>query len=235
MSHEIETMAYAGELPWHGLGVEVSNELTPMMMLEKAGLDWSVDEVPSFVEHDGRQIPTGQKSLVRSSDSKILTNVGSGWHPVQNHEAFEFFNEFVMSGDMEMHTAGSLKGGQMVWALAKVKESFDIFGDDKIESFLLFSNPHQYGKALNVKFTPIRVVCNNTLTLSLEQESAKGAKLNHRVAFDADSVKDTLGLAHEKFAMYKEMALHLGSKRTTAESLIQYYNDVFPSTSRKQG
>ena len=212
MSHEIETMAYAGELPWHGLGVEVSNELTPMMMLEKAGLDWSVDEVPSFVEH-----------------------VGSGWHPVQNHEAFEFFNEFVMSGDMEMHTAGSLKGGQMVWALAKVKESFDIFGDDKIESFLLFSNPHQYGKALNVKFTPIRVVCNNTLTLSLEQESAKGAKLNHRVAFDADSVKDTLGLAHEKFAMYKEMALHLGSKRTTAESLIQYYNDVFPSTSRKQG
>ena len=96
MSHEIETMAYAGELPWHGLGVEVSNELTPMMMLEKAGLDWSVDEVPSFVEHDGRQIPTGQKSLVRSSDSKILTNVGSGWHPVQNHEAFEFFNEFVI-------------------------------------------------------------------------------------------------------------------------------------------
>ena len=140
-----------------------------------------------------------------------------------------------MSGDMEMHTAGSLKGGQMVWALAKVKESFDIFGDDKVESFLLFSNPHQYGKAIDVKFTPIRVVCNNTLTLSLEQESTRGTKLNHRVAFDADSVKDTLGLAHEKFAMYKEMALHLGSKRTTAESLIQYYNDVFPSTSRKQG
>ena len=243
MSHEVETMAYAGELPWHGLGVSVSNELTPMMMLEKAGLDWTVDEIPSFVEHNGTQIPTGQKSLVRSSDSKILTNVGNGWHPVQNHEAFEFFNEFVMSGDMEMHTAGSLKGGQMVWALAKVKESFDIFGDDKVESFLLFSNPHQYGKAIDVKFTPIRVVCNNTLTLSLEQDSANhvssnrstSAKLNHRVAFDADSVKETLGLAHEKFAMYKEMALHLGSRRTTAESLIKYYNDVFPSTSRKQG
>ena len=112
MSHEVETMAYAGELPWHGLGVEVSNELTPMMMLEKAGLDWTVDEVPSFVEHNGVQIPTGQKSLVRSTDSKILTNVGNGWHPVQNHEAFEFFNEFVMSGDMEMHTAGSLMNGK---------------------------------------------------------------------------------------------------------------------------
>ena len=135
MAHEVETMAYAGELPWHGLGTKVSNELTPAMMLEKAGLDWTVDEIPSFVEHNGTQIPTGQKSLVRSSDSKILTNVGEGWHPVQNQDAFGFFNEFVLSGDMEMHTAGSLKGGQMVWALAKVKESFDIFGEDTIESF----------------------------------------------------------------------------------------------------
>lgn len=235
MAHAVETMAYAGELPWHGLGVPVSNELTPAMMLEKAGLDWTVDEIPSFVEHNGTQVPTGQKSLVRSTDSKILTNVGQGWHPVQNTQAFDFFNEFVLSGDMEMHTAGSLKGGQMVWALAKIKESFDIFGEDTIESFLLFSNPHQYGKAIDIRFTPIRVVCNNTLTLSLDTESSRSARKNHRVEFDADGVKETLGLAHEKFAQYKEMALHLGSKRVTAEALIQYYNDVFPSTSRKTG
>ena len=60
---------------------------------------------------------------------------------MQNHQAFDFFNEFVLSGDMEMHTAGSLKGGQMVWALAKVKESFDIFGEDTIESFLIVLKP----------------------------------------------------------------------------------------------
>lgn len=70
-----------------------------------------------------------------------------------------------------MHTAGSLKGGQQVWALAKIKESFDVFGDDTVESYLLFSNPHQYGKSINVRFTPVRVVCNNTLTMSLESKA----------------------------------------------------------------
>ena len=58
----------------------------------------------------------------------MLDVVGDNWNPVQNSEAFEFFSEYCLAGDMEMHTAGSLKGGQMVWALAKVKESFDILG-----------------------------------------------------------------------------------------------------------
>ena len=232
MSHEVETMAYAGALPWHGLGVEVSNDLTPAQMQKKAGLDWSVHERESFIEHNGEKIKTGQKSLVRSTDGKILTNVGENWHPVQNETAFEFFSDFVNSGDMEMHTAGSLKGGTNVWALAKVKESFDVFGDDTVESFLLFSNPHQYGKAIDVRFTPIRVVCNNTLTMSLNQDAKRSTKVGHRTEFNADTVKETLGLAHEKFQVYKEMAQFIGSRGATAENLIQYYNEVFPSTSR---
>ena len=232
MSHEVETMAYAGETPWHGLGVPVSNELNPEQMMQKAGLDWEVEKVDAFVEVAGEKIRTGQQALVRSSDNKILTNVGENWNPVQNKDAFNFFTEFVMSGDMDMHTAGSLRGGQMVWALAKTNESFDVFGDDKIDSYLLFSNPHQYGKSIDVRFTPIRVVCNNTLSMSLGMEADKSVRVGHRVEFDADSVKKTLGLAHEKFQQYKEMAEFLGSKKYDMESLIQYYNEVFPSTAR---
>ena len=231
MSHEIETMAYAGELPWHGLGEKVSNDLNTDQMLKKAGLDWEVAEVESYVDYNGEQIKTGQKSLIRSTDHKILTNTGKDWHPVQNQEAFDFFSEFVLAGDMEMHTAGSLKGGQIVWALAKIKESFDVFGDDKVDSYLLFSNPHMYGKSIDIRFTPIRVVCNNTLTLSLGMEAAKAVKLGHRTEFRPDNVKETLGLASEKFAKYKEMAEFLGSKKYNIESLIRYYNDVFPRTS----
>ena len=232
MSHEVETMAYAGETPWHGLGVPVNNDLTPVQMMQKAGLDWTVDKVDAFVRVGNQEIRTGQQALVRSSDNKILTNVGENWNPVQNEDAFNFFSEFVMSGDMDMHTAGSLRGGQMVWALAKTNESFDVFGDDKVDSYLLFSNPHQYGKSIDVRFTPIRVVCNNTLSMSLGMEADKSVRVGHRVEFDADAVKETLGLAHEKFQQYKEMAEFLGSRRYDMESLIQYYNDVFPSTAR---
>ena len=103
MAHMVETMAYAGEVPWHKLGVSVSNDLTPVQMMDKAGLNWKVREVESFVEFDGKRIATGQKSLVRETDGKILTNVGADWNPVQNETAFECFNDFVMNGEMEMH------------------------------------------------------------------------------------------------------------------------------------
>ena len=69
---------------------------------------------------------------------------------------------------------------------------------------------------------------------SQSSKSKNYVKVGHRTAFDADTVKDTLGLASEKFAKYKEMAQFLGSRKVTAESLIQYYNDVFPTTSRKE-
>jgi phage/plasmid-like protein (TIGR03299 family) len=232
MSHEVETMAYAGELPWHGLGTEVSNELTPLQMMQKAGVDWEVEQ-QKIVTESGLEI-NDKVALVRTSDNTLLDVTGKDWKPVQNQEAFTFFSEFVAAGDMEMHTAGSLKEGRNVWALAKVKESFDVFGEDRVDSYLLFSNPHQYGKAVDVRFTPIRVVCNNTLTFSLQSASKNSVKVGHRTAFDADTVKETLGLASEKFAKYKEMAQFLGSRKISAESLIQYYNDVFPTTSRKE-
>ena len=133
---------------------------------------------------------------------------------------------------MEMHTAGSLRGGQYVWALAKVKESFDLFDGDQVDSYMLFSNPHVYGKTIDIRFTPIRVVCNNTLTFALGSQAARAVKVGHRTAFDAESVKTTLGIASEKFAKYKEMAQFLGEKRYSVDSLIQYYNEVFPNTSR---
>ena len=222
MAHQVETMAYAGEVPWHGLGVPVSNDLTPTQMMKKAGLDWRVVEAESFVEYDGKRIPTGQKSLIRNTDGKILTNVGENWNPCQNETAFEFFGEFVMNGDMEMHTAGSLRDGQMVWALAKVKDSFEVFGGDKIDSYLLFSNPHQYGKSIDVRFTPIRVVCNNTLSLSLDSKKDNSVKVGHRIEFDSSQVKTALGIANQKLNSYKEMAEFLGSKGYTADSLIEY-------------
>jgi len=233
MAHMVETMAYAGELPWHGLGTKVPADLTPRQMMDKAGVDWRVNLVPTYADVNGERIPTGQKALVRETDNRVLTNVGGNWNPVQNEEAFDFFTEYCLAGDMEMHTAGSLADGKIVWALAKVNESFDVLGEDRVDSYLLFSNPHQYGKSLNVRFTPIRVVCNNTLTLSLSQKAKNEVVLNHRRAFDPQMVKDQLGIAHEKFAMYREMARFLSKKRAKTGDVIAYFNNVFPLANSK--
>ena len=234
MAHQVETMAYAGEVPWHGLGVPVSNDLTPVQIMEKAGVDWRVQEVETFIEYNNKKMTTGQKALVRETDGRILTTVGENWNPVQNEDAFNFFAEYCLSGDMEMHTAGSLRDGQMVWALAKVKSDFELFGGDRVESYLLFSNPHQYGKAIDIRFTPIRVVCNNTLTLSLDQKTEKSVKVGHRVEFDANEVKTALGIASDKLANYKEAAEFLGKKKFNMDSYIEYLNTVFPRTADKR-
>jgi len=227
---QIETMAYAGQSPWGDIGTQVSNDLSPQQIMEKADLNWSVDKVQTYADYQGEKIPTGMEALVRSSDNKILTQVGKNWEPCQNETAFEFFNEYCLEGGMDMESAGSLKGGKMVWALAKIKESFDVVKGDQVDSYLLFSNPHEYGKSIDVRFTPIRVTCMNTLAMAIKGSAVNGMKVNHRKAFDPQIVKETMGIAHEKFEQYKEVAKFLSKKRFDAQSLIQYYNEVFPRT-----
>ena len=242
MSHEIEMvngvaqMAYAGETPWHGLGTEVSDDISTDGMMKAAGLDWSVTKQPMYYMDDlGEmgEVP-GKSALVRSSDNKVMDIVGSDWNPVQNAEAFEFFREFVDAGDMQMHTAGSLKEGKMVWALAKVNDGFTIKtaqGEDSIESYLLFSNPHQYGKSIDVRFPPIRVVCNNTLTLSLNQNVDQYVRVGHQRPFNAEDAMATLGMAQQKLETYKEAAEYLCQKSYTTDQMLDYFNQVFPSAS----
>ena len=235
MSHEVETMAYAGQVPWHGLGVKVAADLTPRQMQKQAGLDWTVVKRPSFVTYDGEMINTGTNALLRESDNRVLSpSVGDGWEPVQNTEAFDFFAEFCAAGDMEMHTAGSLKNGEIVWVLAKIKESFDVLGEDRVDNYMLFSNPHQYGKSLNVRMTPTRVVCNNTLTMSLNGTTNNEMKLNHRRTFNPEMVKQQMGLAHEKFEQYRDAARFMAGKNASTGDLIQFFNDVFPAANTKK-
>ena len=231
MAHQVETMAYAGDVPWHGLGKKVIADLTPDQMLEAAGLDWNVEKRDvTYLGADGsRRRASNKKALVRTSDDSFLDMVTADWNPRQNSEAFSFFNDFVMAGDMEMHTAGSLENGRMVWALAKTKNSFELFGSDQVDEYLLFTNPHKFGKSITIQSTPIRVVCNNTLTYALNTNSSTGpVRVNHRQTFDADYVKEILGVSKEKLATYKEVAEFLGSKRYTKDTLNDYFTAVFP-------
>lgn len=234
MAHNIEMvdgkaqMAYVGETPWHGLGTAVPPDLTPEQMLDAAGLNWEVEKIKAYAKVGGKSIDVGRSALVRKSDNKILDIVSNDWNPVQNTEAFEFFNDFIAEGDMEMHTAGSLANGQIVWALAKVKDGFNLFGGDEVESYLHFTNFHKYGFSTDVRFTPIRVVCNNTLTLSLNTKVERFVKISHRREFNGDNVKLMLGIAQEKLAKYKEMASFLGTKRYTNENMVDYFKRVFP-------
>jgi phage/plasmid-like protein (TIGR03299 family) len=233
MAHEIEIidgkaqMAYVGETPWHGLGTKLPQGVSPEQMMKASGLDWEVEKRPNFINTKNGTKRTGTFSLVRATDEKVLTQVGPDWNPVQNKQAFDFFHEFCQAGSMDMHTAGSLRDGKYVWALAKVGSDFELFNGDKVEGYLLFSNPHQFGRSIDVKFTPIRVVCNNTLTLSLNTTSENQVRLTHRGHFDPEMVKNTLGIASQQMEDYRTTAELLGSKQMTDKKFKDFLGKVF--------
>lgn len=239
--HELEIkngvaqMAYRASkgAPWHKLGVPVGDDMTPEQMMKAAGLDWEVVKVDTFLEWNGETRPTGRQALVRETDGRVLTEVGPDWNPVQNREAFEFFTDFVAAGDMVMDTAGSLKDGQIVWALADIKDDFTLFGGDKVKGYLLFSNPHQYGRSIDVKFVLTRVVCNNTLTVGLSEKGQPSAKINHRTKFDAENVKKILGLSHNKLETFKDAAEFLGSKQYIKSDLETYFGKIFGESKKE--
>lgn len=236
MAHQVETMAYAGEVPWHGLGTKVEDNLTPTEMLEAAGLDWTVSRRPVFVpqtpgyDHtEGTLTTIDYGMLVRDSDNKILGPCGKNYLPIQNEEVFGFFNKFVEAGHMTMGTAGSLSGGKQVWGLANIREGFTLPGGDEVQGHLLISHPHEWGKSLTIMFTPVRVVCNNTLTMALGQQGER-FRMPHVRAFDADvqfAAEQALGLASVQLEQFEQQSQFLASKQYKESDFDRFLAQLF--------
>ena len=107
MPADIETMAWTGQKPWHGLGHEVGKDITPEQMIVAAELDWNVSKTP-FQNPVTKESSENYFVLVRDSDGKELSPCGHQYVPVQNRQALGFFKKFTESGDMTLETAGSL-------------------------------------------------------------------------------------------------------------------------------
>lgn len=231
-----ETMAYRMEqrtdVPWHGHGNAIrrfpGEVVTVDQMLVDSGCNWQVIKDP--LRSKSRNIPIpGKAALIRETDGAFLDIVGSNWKPIQNDVAFEFFRKFCEKGDMDMHTAGSLDGGRIVWIMAKLKSGFTLPGGDEIEGNLLFMNPHSFARSAVVEFTPIRVVCMNTLILALGN-ATNGMKVtvSHKTKFDPAIVERTLGLSKESMSSYEEAARFLASKKAKMDDVTAYFNTLFP-------
>lgn len=178
MAHNLfgDRMAFVGETPWHGLGKQVTETVTAAEMCNAAGLTWSVRKVPApgarlidiHTQRYDRYLIMRQ-ALPEDEGEVALGMVGAGYEPLQNTEAFDFFEPFTKGNFARFHTAGALGNGSRVWVLAKLNGQIVIDKEDRIDKFLLLANSHDGSGAVTVRFTPIRVVCQNTLNLALER------------------------------------------------------------------
>lgn len=235
MSHEVETMMFAGETPWHGLGRQVERTITTEEAIVAAGLDWEVGLRGLVTEGEtcyGGGEAVAHKASFRKSDGRILGVVGPAWKPLQNREAFAFFDPFLATGEACLETAGSLREGRRVWVLAALNLAPSVIvakADDVVKKYVLLSNSHDGTTAIKVGFTPIRVVCANTLAMA----HADGASTLLRVRHTKNSadalvaVRDVMNTANHSFEATAEQYRLLATKDIVEADLKRYVNAVF--------
>jgi phage/plasmid-like protein (TIGR03299 family) len=235
MAHDLATtngkpaVMYAGEVPWHQLGTRLDEPATAREAIEAAGLNY-LAELKDVQTVDGTPVPQ-RKAVVRSDTGDVLGVVGKSYVPVQNYQAFGFLDAIVAEGGLRYHTAGALGNGERVWMLAKLPDHIRVKGsDDLVEKFLLLSNSHDGSTALRTLFTPIRVVCQNTLNLALREGRNQGMSILHKgdLTGKIREAQRVLGLA-ERF--YDDAAAKidiLASHYPTVDQVQRYFESLYP-------
>lgn len=232
MSHQVEQMFSVKETPWHGLGRIIQEAPTAEEAIKLAGLDWQVVEQPIFRAEEGeayKLIPS-HKSVVRASDNSTLGVVSQKFTPLQNSEAFEFFNPFIESGLATFETAGSLRNGKTVWVLARLnKAPIEVGKGDAVNKFLMLSNSHDGTMAVRTGFTPIRVVCANTLAMSHDAKQSKLLRIMHskQVKMRLDAVQQIVNAADAKFEATAEQYRKLAKSDVDQKALKSYVEVVY--------
>lgn len=230
MSHQVEHMFSVRETPWHKLGRVIQDAPTIEAGITLAGLDWQVETIPLFTA-DGREVT--HKATQRTTDRSILGVVGPKYQPLQNRDAFEWFQPFLDAGQAQLTTAGSLDSGRKVWVMAEIGNPIGIVDGDDVRRFILLSNSHDGSAAVRVGFTPIRVVCANTLAMAHGNRGSQLLRLRHTSGLKEimKEVRDIMDLANSEFeATAKQYRRLATSKVVRRDDLRAYVKEVMGLT-----
>lgn len=226
MTAHVETMAYRGATPWHGLGNTLTgNDINEWK--QAAGLTWDAVMSPVHYQTASNLYQMADKAVIYRSDTEVpLGVVGSGYKPVQPGEVLEFFRDLTELGDFHMETAGVLFGGKKLWALARHDEEANLGKGDIVRPYLLLSTGLDGMTATTASFTTVRVVCHNTLQLALRSGEDK-VRVTHRSTFNESEVKAQLGAIDSTFGEWIENAVRLTKIKMTPDDTRQMYGHIF--------
>ena len=235
MAHQIEQIAYVGETPWHGLG----NQLSPNQPLEvwaqQAGMDWRIESsnVSYMAQNERGQsiiMPfEEQRVLYRSDTHAPLSVVSQRYQEVQPKEILEFYRDLTEQSGFELETAGVLKGGKKFWALARTGQSNALKSKDVSNGYILLATACDGTLATTAQFTSIRVVCNNTLAIALRGQSSSAGvvKVPHSTKFDAEKVKQQLGISVRAWDEHMYEMKQLTQRKVSQQEARAYFDAVF--------
>lgn len=238
MAHEVyqfengeDSMAFTGKTPWHGLGQELDPNSPLEVWAAKAHLDWKVNLADVMYTADDQSIVSWKKRkvLYRNDTGEPLSVVSGVYKPVQPIEVLEFFRTLIDNHGFKMSTAGSLRGGSRIWALADMSKSMRIFGQDEVKAYLLLATSYDLSLATTACFTSVRVVCNNTLqwAYNSDGQNAAAVKVPHFTLFDADKVQMDLGIIDRAWAKFEEDATRMAERKINQDEAVRFFMDLY--------
>lgn len=233
MAHEIDTsnnrqnMAFVGQTPWHGLGSKLAPGADMETWRTAAGMNWMALEAETLFSHEGVTRPVPDSKVLFRSDTEAALGVVSKWYnTVQPGEVLGFFDELAKVGGFELETAGCLRGGKRIWALAKVGEEAKIVDGDTVKPYLLLATSYDASMATIAQFTSVRVVCNNTLSAAVGNGEQR-VKIPHLSKFDAKAIREELKIAVSSWDEFLVETRRMAETPLNAQGADKYLLDVF--------
>jgi phage/plasmid-like protein (TIGR03299 family) len=228
-----------GEPAWHKLGRTLDAPLTADEAIREAGLDFDVVKVPvQCMTSNGLMTVDNQFVNVRTDDNVPLGVVGGRYTILQNRDAFRFFDSVVGEGHAMYHTAGALGKGERIWIMAKMPKDIIIKNEDKVEQYIVLTNTHDGSGVVQMYYTPVRVVCQNTLTASLRMNSNM-IRLRHTITIHnrVSDAKRVLGLMMDFESQFEAVVTRMANVSITVDMADNYFADVLggvPDTDNKK-
>lgn len=238
MAHLVESMAFVGQTPWHGLGHQLPAHQPIEVWAQQAGMNWEISETPvRFIAGSTGNLGSihsfdDNKVLYRSDTHIPLSVVSARYQVVQPREILEFYRDLTEISGFELETAGVLKGGRKFWALARTGQSDSLKGDVS-NGYVLLATACDGTLATTAQFTSIRVVCNNTLAIALDDNNG-AVKVPHSTRFDAEVVKKQLGISVSGWKTFMDNMKALSERKMKNAEVQRFFLKVFTDTSNNQ-
>lgn len=239
MAHNVQTMAYAREIPWHGLGTYVGDQaVSSAEMVKAAGLDWPVLKVhPSAghvldesgeLDHARTVKANGHVLLVRGDTGTVLGTAKSSYHVFSNADMFAFLDTFTAEG-LRFETAGALFSGERVFALAHLADSNVTLrradgSVDEVAPYLLADIGHGNGRGVVLQPTTVRVVCWNTLSAALRENQPMRWSFKHTASLPDKlaAARDALIGVRQHAADFAQLGAELDRQRMDANAFARF-------------
>jgi len=241
MAHLVENMMYVGKPPWHGLGKALPQELTATEALPHAGLDWTVSLKPAYVCREPEPLgPSGLApipgcaAVVRDSDGFPLGVVGRKYVPIQNCDVASLADAIAGESQALCHTAGSLDHGRRIWFLLKLPDLIVVGKDaSPIEKHLLLTTTHDGTGTYRVLFTPVRVVCANTLNMALVGNEGLCIRHTQGAQAQVEAAKAAMRGVVDFYSRFDLLAQALASAPYTDELMEELAAELYPAPKKE--